>query len=92
MSDGFQGGRRRFAAGVSAGVEALRGRVAPVRGGELGALRRRVAELESEIQECRRLNIRLAELTDVVQELLVPLAQRDEAKVREYLDRYASGL
>ena len=59
---------------------------------EIAELRRRVAELESEIQESRRLNRRLAELTDVVQELLVPLAQRDEAKVREYLDRYSTSL
>jgi len=55
-------------------------------------LRRRVTELESEVQECRRLNRRLAELTDVVQELLVPLAQRDEDKLREYLDRYSASL
>jgi hypothetical protein len=59
---------------------------------EVAALRRRVAELEREMQEARRLNRRLAELTDVVQELLVPLAQRDEEKVRRYLDRYSSAL
>ena len=44
------------------------------------------------MQEARRLNRRLAELTDVVQELLVPIAQRDEEKVREYLDRYSASL
>jgi hypothetical protein len=59
---------------------------------EVAALRRRVVELESEIQECRRLNPRLAEITDIVQELLIPVAQRDEAKLREYLDRYAASL
>ena len=59
---------------------------------ELAKLRRRMAEVEREIQESRRLNRRLAELTDVVQELLVPVAQRDEAKVREYLDRYSASL
>ena len=34
------------------------------------------------MQECRQLNLRLAELTDVVQELLLPVAQRDEAAHR----------
>ncbi len=62
------------------------------RDSELVELRRRVADLEDEMQESRRLNRRLAELTDIVQELLVPLAQRDEEKVREYLDRYSNSL
>ena len=59
------------------------------------ALRERVAELESEVQECRQLNLRLAELTDVVQELLVPLAQRDETRLAaavERLDKYSHGV
>lgn len=59
---------------------------------DVAELRRRVAALEEEMQESRRLNRRLAELTDVVQELLVPLAQRDEEKIKEYLDRYSSSL
>ncbi len=65
---------------------------APATKRDIARLRRRVAELEREIQESRRLNRRLAELTDVVQELLVPVAQRDEQKVREYLDRYSASL
>ena len=56
------------------------------------ALRERVAVLEDEVQECRQLNLRLAELTDVVQELLLPVAQRDEAKVAELMERYSKGL
>ncbi len=60
--------------------------------GALDDLLRRVAELEEEVQESRRLNRRVAELTDIVQELLVPLAQRDEEKLREYLDRYSASL
>jgi len=52
----------------------------------------RVAELEEEVQECRQLNLRLAELTDLVQELLLPVAQRDEAKVAELTERYAQQL
>jgi hypothetical protein len=59
---------------------------------EVAALRRRVVELERDVQECRRLNRRLAEITDIVQELLIPVAQRDEPKVREYLDRYSASL
>lgn len=55
-------------------------------------LRRRVRALEADVQECRALNMRLAELTDLVTELLVPLSQRDEDKVRELLARYQDSL
>lgn len=51
-------------------------------------LEERVAELEAEVQECRQVNLRLAELTDVVAELLLPVAQRDEARIDEVLRRY----
>ncbi|QLQ11314.1 MAG: hypothetical protein HZY75_14195 [Nocardioidaceae bacterium] len=47
-----------------------------------------MTELEAEMQEMRRLNRRLAELTDIVEELLVPLSERDEAKVRAYIDSH----
>ncbi len=55
-------------------------------------LRRRVAALEAEVQECRQLNLRLAELTDVVTALLVPLARADEAELREVLAKYHESL
>ena len=55
-------------------------------------LRRRVKRLEDEVQECRALNLRLAELTDLVTELLLPVAQRDEGKVAELLERYQKSL
>lgn len=58
----------------------------------LDELRRRVSELEREIQETRRLNRRLAELMDVVQELLLPVAQQDEELLRERLERYSASL
>ena len=58
----------------------------------LDRLSARIDELEAEVQECRRLNRRLAELTDVVEELLLPLEQRDGAAVQEHLDRYRAGL
>ena len=62
-----------------------------LRGTKLGRsleLHKRVADLEAEVQECRALNLRLAELTDLVTELLVPIAQRDEAKLDELLAKY----
>jgi flagellar biosynthesis/type III secretory pathway chaperone len=55
-------------------------------------LRERVEALEQEVQECRQLNLRLAELTDVVQELLLPIAQRDEERISAVLEKYARGL
>ena len=58
----------------------------------IDALRERVAVLEDEVQECRQLNLRLAELTDVVEELLLPVAQRDEQRVSAVLEKYARGL
>lgn len=48
----------------------------------------RIAALEEELQECRQLNRRIAELVDVVAELLVPIADRDEERVREVLAQY----
>lgn len=62
-------------------------------------LRRRVAELEAEVQECRAVNLRVAELTDLVTELLVPLAaahpdlpEDARARMRAVLDRYHQSL
>jgi hypothetical protein len=58
----------------------------------IDALRERVAVLEDEVQECRQLNLRLAELTDVVQELLLPVAQRDEERIADLVEKYSRGL
>jgi len=55
-------------------------RVAPGGGGDQ-ELAERVARLEREVADLRRHNLRLAELADVVQELLVPMAQRDQERV-----------
>ncbi|MFS3129458.1 DUF6752 domain-containing protein [Nocardioides sp. Bht2] len=52
----------------------------------------RLRALEDEVQEQRQLNRRIAELTDVVAELLVPAADRDEAKVQEVLEKYRTEL
>jgi hypothetical protein len=56
------------------------------------SLKERIEELEAEMQETRRLNRRLAELMDVVEELLVPLSQRDEEKVQQYLSSHTTTL
>ena len=48
----------------------------------------RLRDLEAAVHENRRLQRRVAELTDVVAELLLPVADRDEEKVRELLQRY----
>ena len=55
---------------------------------EIEALRARVARLEAEVQECRQLNKRLAEVTDVVAEVLLPAEQRDEERLRALLANY----
>jgi hypothetical protein len=46
----------------------------------------RVGELEQEMREAARLQRRVAELTDVVGELLVPAMSRDDARVRQLLE------
>lgn len=55
-------------------------------------LERRVSELEADVEELRRHNLRLAELADLVQELLVPMASRDQARIDAALTRYTDGL
>ena len=55
-------------------------------------LEARLARLEEDVAECRALNIRLAELTDLVTELLLPVAARDEERLAELLDRYRESI
>jgi hypothetical protein len=50
-------------------------------------LAKRVTALEQEMQEVRQLNRRLADVLDVVTELLVPAMDRDDARVRAALER-----
>lgn len=50
----------------------------------------RLDELEAEMEESRRLDRRLVQLTDVVQELLLPAELRDEEKLADFRRR-ASG-
>lgn len=58
----------------------------------MAELEQRVADLEADLAQVRRHNLRLAELTDVVQELLVPLASRDEAAVKAAVERFRESL
>ena len=58
---------------------------------QVARLRKRVVDLEQEVQELRRLSPRLAELADLVQELLVPAAKRDDERLKQLLDDYDPG-
>ena len=64
----------------------------PLRSSDTAALEQRVADLEADVSELRRHNLRLAEITDVVQELLVPMASRDEERIKAALDRFNESL
>ncbi len=56
---------------------------------QLADLQERVAELEASVEENRRLSRRVAELTDLVAEALLPADRRDEAGLRAALERFA---
>ena len=64
--------------------ELVRKRVGPL------SLYKRVLALEQEVQESRRLNQRLSDVLDVVTEVLVPAADRDDARLRDALTRLES--
>lgn len=65
-----------------------------LRGGEsdIAHLTERVRRLEEELAESRQLNKRIAELADVVAEVLLPVDQRDDALIQERLRKYAPSL
>jgi hypothetical protein len=78
---------------LRAGTQRAAGKVGNLgAAGRVAELEERVAVLEDEVQECRQLNLRLAELTDVVGELLLPVTQRDEARIVEVMERYSRGI
>ncbi|WP_246861939.1 DUF6752 domain-containing protein [Nocardioides sp. SYSU D00065] len=64
---------------------------APVRERRVAHLERRIAELEAEVEASRALHLRVATLSDVVAQLLLPAAQQDEEltmqALRSYRDR-----
>jgi prefoldin subunit 5 len=53
--------------------------------GEVAQLRKDVDVLQESIEEYRRLNERLSDVLDIVEELLVPAVDRDEEKLRALL-------
>ena len=59
-----------------------------VAGERLDALQRRLEDLEAEVQECRQLNIRLAEVIDLVEQLLLPIAAQDQEKIAAAVEKY----
>lgn len=80
--------RNRFTWIPSGTRQALEQRIAR-QDRDIKTLRRRVAELEAEIDETRRLHQRVAELTDAVAEILVPAVDRDDARVQKALQTFA---
>ena len=67
----------------------LRSRVARRVAGELFA---RIDELEAEVQENRNLNLRVAELVDLLQELLIPVASQDRDRIDAALAKFQRSL
>ncbi len=87
VKTGNQSGARR----------SLKGRVVErvaraVAGDRLDELQRRLESLESEVQECRQLNIRLAEVTDLVEQLLLPFPSQDQEKIAAAVEKYSRAL
>jgi hypothetical protein len=63
-----------------------------VGGGLVGDLVARIEELEAAVEENRNLNLRIAELVDLVQELLVPVASQDKDKIEAALAEFQRSL
>lgn len=70
----------------------LTDKLRPASGDAVSRLERRVADLEADLAEVRRHHLRLAELTDIVQELLVPMASRDEERIAEAIEHFRKTL
>ncbi len=83
MADVTSGGKRR-----SFKDRAVDRMMRAVAGDRLGSFQHRLEELEAEVQECRQLNIRLAEVTDLVEQLLLPMAAQDQEKIAAAVEKY----
>ena len=55
-------------------------------------LEQRVADLEEVITELRRHHLRVAELVDVVQELLIPMASQDQQRIQEAIAKFGKSI
>ncbi|HEX4191094.1 MAG TPA: DUF6752 domain-containing protein [Marmoricola sp.] len=63
-----------------------------VGGGAVDELVKRINDLEAEVQENRNLNVRVAELVDVISELLLPIATQDQARIAAAIAKFESSL
>jgi len=63
-----------------------------VGGGMVTELLARIEALEDEVQENRNLSLRVAELVDLVQELLVPVASQDRERIEAALEKFQRSL
>jgi hypothetical protein len=61
-------------------------------GGIVNELLDRIQQLEDEVQENRNLNLKVAELIDVIQELLVPVASQDRERIEAALVKFERSL
>ena len=57
-------------------------------GGRVRELTERVERLEADVAEVRRHNLRLAELADLVQELLIPMAGQDRERIDQAIAKF----
>lgn len=86
------GRRARAAAEVKGAIRGSLARLAtPVRDRRVAGLERRIAELEAQVEASRALHLRVATLSDVVAQLLLPASQQDDEitmrALRTYRDR-----
>lgn len=84
--------RSRAAAEVKGALRGSLARLAtPVRDRRVAGLERRIAELEAQVEASRALHLRVATLSDVVAQLLLPASQQDDEitmrALRTYRDR-----
>jgi len=79
-------------ADAKSGMRDLARRVRDKVGGRDSGLRARVERLEKELEADRQLHRKIAELSDVVTELLIPIQDRDEARVNEVLSTYRKSI
>jgi hypothetical protein len=61
-------------------------------GGMVDELFTRINELEAAVEENRNLNLRVAELVDLVQELLLPVASQDRDKIEAAVAKFQHSL
>jgi hypothetical protein len=61
-------------------------------GGLVDELFTRINELEAAVEENRNLNLRVAELVDLVQELLLPVASQDRDKIEAAVAKFQHSL